>query len=1175
MSLKLILGPSGSGKSRRLFETALSEASGNMKEQYLILVPEQFTMQTQQELCSLSPVGGILNIDILSFSRLAVRVFEETGVRRKTLLKETGKSLLLRLIADRDSSGLSLLSGAVDRPGVLSELKSILSEMDQYEISDDALESMAKECGGRPALAEKLRQLKKLREKYRQFQEEHGFQTIETVPEALCQRIPLSRRLNGCHVYLDGYTGFTPAQLDVLNCLMRKAASITVTVTVDPGEDLYGRIGEEDLFALSKRTVQTLIRLAQDTGTEVEEPVVLPRKGPGRFVPGSQLACLEEHIFRNGKKKVLEYGRKTGGTDPEDAGGEESAAGRVRILSCQDPLEESEAAVSIIRKLTRREKDPLRYRDIAVVVGNFQTYAEYLRRTCSMAEIPFFVDRSVPVTLNPAFEFVKAAMGILDAGYSYESMMAFFRTGFVFDDRETVDRLENYLLSAGIRTARAWNNKWERSSEGFPEEALPELEEIRRGFVEKFAPFAEVFRHSSASLKDYASALWNMMDRFQLQKKLHKLSEDCLSEGNPADAQIYGQAAGVVASVLDEAVSLLGGEKVRRSQFEQILEAGFAEAKIGIIPPGTDQVHIGDLTRSRLTDVKAVLFLGMNDEYVPQRKSGRGILTDMEREYLKSRDFHLAPTAREDAAIQKYYLYLCLSKPSDYLVLSWSRMGADGSVMRPSPVLKQVRQLLPEVREEEGIPGGTAGNVYLPGETSRALSRMLASSRNWSSEERKQNTPSLRELYLCALTADPDRTEELVRALEPEALPKLEQRIARRLYGDVLEGSVSRLEKFAQCPYLQFGVYGLRLQDRPRFEVRASDVGSIMHRAMEILAEKVDRSIEYTWQTLPREVCGEWADESLREASLEMSGGKFEDSFRSAGQLMRLRRIFRYSADIMRLQLLAGAFRPAFFEVKFDSRDRLTADPVVFENGSRMHLTGRIDRIDESVDREHGRVYVKIIDYKTGGTEFDLRKVYMGTELQLLVYMDSALKMERRKHPGDSILCAGMLYFPVRDPVLEAKMAGRPASEIEEERRKKVRPNGLVLEDPDAITRLCGDASLLPQVAPVSLNKDGSLSKNSSTATGEQMKLLSDFSGWKMKEAGRRIFRGEIAPSPLWENERQTACTWCSLRPVCQFTGHDPRMKFRSMEKGSRDEIWAKIADAVLKQERQDGEKLD
>ena len=669
MSLKLILGPSGCGKSRKLFETALEDAAQNPGRQHIILVPEQFTMQTQQSLCSLSKSGGILNIDILSFSRLAVRVFEETGVRRKTLLKETGKTLLLRLIADREAAGLSLLSGAVDRPGVLGELKSILSEMDQYEMTDEEIQRMVSGCGARPVLAQKLAQLSVLREKYRQFQETHQMQTVETVPEALCGRIPASRMLEGSRIYLDGFTGFTPAQLNVLSGLMRKAERVTAAFTIDAKVDGFSRPREEELFALTKKTVQALGRIAAETGTVMEPPLVMEQSGTGRFKEGSELQYLEAHLLRPGRRNPFPG---------------QSGRHQIRILSCANPAEEAQAAVAWIRRLTRTNEndgETLRYRDIAVVAGDFPTYAEHLRRAFGRAEIPYFVDRSVPVTLNPAFEFVRAAFAILDANYSYESMMAFFRTGFVFDDRETVDILENYLLAAGIRGHKAWTQRWSRPAGDCREEEIAELEELRESFAERFEPFAGVCRFSAGKLKDYARALWELTDAFDLQGKLALLAREREESGLRADSEVYSQAAPAIAEVLDEAVSLLGDEKIRRSQFEQILEAGLSESKIGIVPPGIDEVQIGDLMRSRITNVRAILFLGMNDEFVPGRSHEGGILTDVERDYLRRQAFHLAPSAREEAAVRQFYLYLSLTKPSDFLILSCSRTTMDGSIL--------------------------------------------------------------------------------------------------------------------------------------------------------------------------------------------------------------------------------------------------------------------------------------------------------------------------------------------------------------------------------------------------------------------------------------------------------------------------------------------------------------
>lgn len=1150
MSLKLILGPSGCGKSRRLFETALEDAAQNPGRQHIILVPEQFTMQTQQSLCSLSQSGGILNIDILSFSRLAVRVFEETGVRRKTLLKETGKTLLLRLIADREAAGLSLLSGAVDRPGVLGELKSILSEMDQYEITDEEIQRMVSECSGRPVLAQKLAQLSVLREKYRQFQEAHQMQTAETVPEALCGRIPASRMLEGSRIYLDGFTGFTPAQLDVLSGLMRKAERVTAAFTIDAGTNAFSRPREEELFALTKKTVQALGRIAAETGTVIEPTLVMKQSGTGRFSEGSELQYLEAHLFRPGRR------------NPFPGQGDRH---QIRILSCANPAEEAQAAVAWIRRLTRTNEnggETLRYRDIAVVAGDFPTYAEHLRRAFGRAEIPYFVDRSVPVTLNPAFEFVRAAFAILDANYSYESMMAFFRTGFVFDDRETVDILENYLLAAGIRGHKAWTQRWSRPAGDGMEEEIAELEKLRKAFAERFEPFASVCRFSAGKLKDYARALWELTDAFDLQGKLSLLAREREKSGQRADSELYSQAASAIAGVLDEAVSLLGDEKIRRTQFEQILEAGLSEAKIGIVPPGIDEVQIGDLMRSRITNVKAILFLGMNDEFVPGRSHEGGILTDVEREYLRRQEFHLAPSAREEAAVRQFYLYLSLTKPSDHLILSCSRTTMDGNALRSAAALLQIHQLFPKIQIQEGLPGGLAGTVYLPNEVPDALAGTLAESRDWTEAEKEERTPMLRELYLVSVSVRPQQTRRLLKALDIAPPPRLSREVARKLYGDNLEGSVSRLETFALCPFRQYAVYGLGLQERRRYEVQASDVGTLMHRGLELLSARVKESRDVSWRTLPQEALDSWAEESLRQACLETSGGKFEDTFRSAGQYQRLLRIFRHAAAVLKLQLAAGDFEPALFETRFDSRDRRTAEPLLFSDGSRMNLTGRIDRVDEAPGGDDSRLFIKVVDYKTGSAGFDLNEVWMGTELQLPVYMDAALRMERQRHRKKEVVCAGLLYFPVKDPVLDTRYADLDGVSLEAERTRKIRPSGLILDDREAVSLFSSDPGLLSEVAPVTVNKDGSISAaRSSVADARKLSLLSAYARRKMIETGERILGGEIAPSPLKENDRMDACSYCAMKAVCRFTGHDPQMRYRQMPNIPQDDIWKRMAE--------------
>ena len=1167
MALRFILGSSGAGKSRLLFETALRQAGEHPDRRYIILVPEQFTMQTQKELVKLSPVHGILNIDVLSFTRLAYRVFEETGVKKRTVLTETGKSLLLRLIAAREASGLSLLSGVLDRPGCLDELKSILSELDQYGIGEKELEQILEKIekpeghggsGSRPALAGKLREILALQKAFLRYQEDR-FITAQMLPQLLCEKAPSSRLLKGCGIFLDGYTGFTPAQLDVLTTLFPLAGDITVTVTLPAGElNLWKRgswretaeraAADHDLFALSKRTIQALIRSAYDAGTEVDEEPLLPDGRYGRLKKGSELEYLEKHLLRMGKRAAF-------------AG---AYTGQISLRPCADPAEEVLAAAAAIDTLTKRHG--LHYRDIAVVCGSLPAYSEYARRIFSRYEIPFFIDQSVNVVLNPAFEFVSAACAALDSNFSYESMMRLFRTGFIFSGPQETDFLENYLLAAGIRGRRAWMEPWTRQTRTMDAEKTAEAERLRAEFMEKFGPFAEEMRRGKNTVRAYSKALWEMLTLFKIPGKLAVLKEKAQERGEQDRAREYDQVTGVIASVLDEAVSLTGGESVTRRQFEKILEAGFSEARIGIIPPGIDEVHVGDLERSRLNHVSVIFFLGLNDEYIPRRRTQGGILTDMEREFLKMSGVRLAPTAKEQANIQEFYLYLMLTKPEKMLVLSWSAVGSDGRQMRPSYLAGQIRELFPEAEILPGPGRDPYRLVTSPRTGLPVLASELAAVGRGEGKELPARIASVRELMKLYLPDGPyaDRALTMIRMAAPQAeeailgererekqKTALSRDLAAGLYGEVLEGSVTRLETFAGCACAHFLSYGLRLEEREEYEVRAADVGSILHRAAEIFCRRVSASEEYGWRDLPDEVREKWAGEALREVIESTSSGIFSSTARYGALTGRLDQILKRSVWAMQKQISAGLFEPSSFEIGFDSLKDLAAVSIDLGEGRKMRLHGRIDRIDLSEDREHRVLYVKVTDYKTGMKKFDLNEFWAGEQMQLIVYMDAASQMEELARRGEKIVCAGIFYYQMKDPVLKWD----PYADPDEDRLEDMKVDGLVNDDPEVLGRLDRNLQGKSRVIPVTLNKDGQPNSYSRTVNSEQMELLRARSRRKMAELGKSVFEGEISPSPLRDGTR-TACDYCLYRDVCRFDPSRENMGYRDLKHWEKGALW-------------------
>ncbi len=1221
MALRLVLGSSGSGKSTRMFEEVLHRAQKEQGRRFIFLVPEQNTLQTQMDLVGKSERGGILNIDVLSFTRLAFRVFEQTGVAQRSVLSETGKLLMLRLIASREEKELSLLGKILDRPGALEEVKSILSELDQYGIDSERLKEMERFVtseGRHPLLGKKLSDIRLLQETFERYQADH-YITGEKLPFVLCRKAPLDETLKGAVFYVDGFTGFTPAQLQVIGTLLKIAQDITVSVTIDPsrllregeasltgdlrktevsltgnpregeasltgnpreGEAslsgglaqravsipgiLKERVEDHELFALSMRTIQTLIRTAYDAGVNVEDPVILT-DGPGRHRKGSRLWWLEKHFQRAGKAGRMPY---QGSGEEED--------NEVLFCRCKDPVDEMTSAAAAIEELAG---EGIRYREIAIVCGSLKDYAQYAKRILSMYEIPYYIDHSSAVVMDPAFEFVQSAITVLDQNFSYESVMALIRTGLCPEaESGPADRLENYLLATGIRGYKAWREPFSRMTKDKDQDLLDEANRYRELFMAGFEPFAEVMKKGQALFCEYSQALWKLFLSFDVHRTVARMSEECRQNGQEELAQEYASVMKVILDVLEEGCSLIGQETVTRSQFSQILRSGFSEAKIGILPRGIDEVQVGDLERTRLEHIKVVFFLGLNDSLVPRKKISGGVLTDMEREYLRQKNVYLAPTIREDAGIQQFYLYLALTKPSDRLCLSWSSQSRKGEELRPSHIVKSILGLFPEAKFSAPVSEERMAAVTSLRTGRNVLALSLSDYLSFNEETASKMAGPLKELLNLYRRADePWRSlaqDLLLAAGGEEREVCLDEDTAGALYGEVLRGSITRLEEFSECAFRHFVRYGLRLQERERFQIESVDIGTLLHEAIERYSRKLKEEPQgVDWRTISDERSDRLADEAIAEVLDDRRTQMFFDTRRNRGLFERCRRILKRSVRTIHRQIRAGLFTPALFEVGFGDTQ---TDTVLIENlpgGRLMRLKGRIDRIDECDDPEEKKLYIKVVDYKSSAKKLDLDSLIGGEQLQLLVYMDAAAVMEQREHPDRQIVCAGVFYYTLQDPVIrqDPESSGQ---ELEDAIVSQMKVSGLLNGSSEVVERLDmtlkgGERSI---VIPAGINKSsGTLSASSSAAAPKQLELLRRYVRVRMREIARDILSGEIRPHPLRQSGGQNVCTWCPYKDVCRFDPHERSMCYREYEKHKDDELWEIIERTVSEKGSEEG----
>ena len=1127
MSLRFYFGPSGSGKSHRIYEEIMQRAAQEPGRNFLIIVPDQFTMQTQKDLVMRSDRGGILNIDVLSFGRLSHRILEEVGTKEMPVLDDTGKSLVLQKIAADLKEQLPAMGSLLHKQGYIHEVKSAISEFMQYGISTQDMDKLIASAEKRGALAMKLRDLKTLYRGFQDYIRDHFITTEETL-DVLRRSLVKSKILPDSVVVFDGFTGFTPIQNRLIQELMRVCEETIVAVTIGEEEDPYQMDGEQKLFHLSKKTVADLVKLAAEAEVTRGEDVFV-KGGPNRFTEAPALCYLEQNLFRYQYEPYTEKQCE------------------IRMFEALSPREEVHQTALYIRKLIREEG--LTYRDIAVVIGDLEGYASYVEAEFGQLEIPCFLDRTRGIVLNPMIEYIKSVLQLYIRDFSYDTVFHFLRSGMADISREEIDELENYVIRTGARGYRTYSRLFTRKTEEMQqgsgqedteraEETMERLNRIRQ----QFADTVEILHMAPrAKAGEYVDHLYDFLEQNQVQQKLLNYQQQFEQEGDLAKAREYAQIYRLVMDLLDQIYELLGEEEISLQEFADILEAGFGEITVGTIPQNVDRIVVGDMERTRLKQVKVLFFLGVNDGNIPKNASKGGIISDMDREFLIESGTEMAPSPRQQMYIQRLYLYLNMTKPSERLYLSYAKVNSDGKGIRPSYLIDTVRKLFPQLAVEypqnrsriEQIEGRQEGARYLAEELREYADGTLR-------EEERQ------DFYLMyrAYEADPEGRDRLTaaafRRYKESGLSRI---VARALYGRQLENSVSRLETYAACACRHFLQYGLSLQEREEFGFEVSDMGNVYHAVLENFAGKLAESGR-TWWDFDENFATQAIKEAVEGYAATYGETVLYSSARNEYAITRMSRILTRTVLTLQQHLKQGSFQPDDYELSFRFAEDLDSIHVDLSEEEKMHLQGRIDRIDVSEDAEH--VYVKVIDYKSGNKKFDLAALYYGLQLQLVVYMNAAMELESRKHPDKEIVPAALLYYHIDDPTIETPVE-LTQEQINEEILTKLRMNGVVNSDPAVVERLDRFLQDKSKVIPVEKKKDGSFSARSGILSREELHVVSAYVDTKIRQIGREILDGKIAANP-YEKGNEEACTYCAYKKVCGFDGSIPGYEKRQLE---------------------------
>ena len=1073
MSLQIVAGGSGAGKSTYIYSDVIEKSMKYPEKNYIVVVPEQYTMATQKKLVESHPRKGILNIDVVSFERLSYKVFEEIGGQNHPVLDDTGKNLIVRKVLGDNRDKLRYFGSNINKTGFVSELKSVISEFLQYDIDVKRLGEIRERVEDSRQLSAKLDDISVVYSAFKEYLADN-YITSEEILSVLCSVIDRSENIKRSEIILDGFTGFTPIQYRLIELLLIYSGKVTVSVTADSREKLNVNEGIQQLFFMSKEMVSKLYRICDVIHVDVLNPIILDNEKNPRFV-SDEIAFLEKNIFRNNNQS---YNKKC-----ED----------IKIITAQTPKEELNYCISEILRLTRYEG--YRYRDIAIVSADMASYGILAGNICRQNRIPCFVDNKKPVTDNPFVEYIRSALEIIEKSFTYDSMFRYLRSGMSGISREDVDLLDNYCLAVGIRGSKQWHGTWVKKGRGRSAYPLDYLNELREKIMKPLEILEKALKDKDSLVKDYARGLYEFIRASDCYKKINEYAD--MEDTGAEYEQLYKK----VIDFLDKIVELLGTEKIAIAEFNRIVDSGFAEIKVGLIPPSSDCVLIGDIERTRLDDVKVMFFVGVNDGLIP--KSG----------------------ARQKAFVQRFYLYMILTKASDRLYITYSSKGDDGKGRLPSYLIRNIRKLYPSI------------GIYPASQFTSQMSYI--------------KIPKAEIVY---------SDENYIKVLG--------ENIAASLFGGEITGSVSSFETFASCQFAYFLRYGLGLEEREKYTFEVADFGTVLHSVLERISSHLKHE-KKPIASLSDEERRKLVSETLGNISADYADTILKDSGRNEFLIRRMEDLADRTLWAVGKQLEKGVFAPDVFEMPFiiDEHEIRSG-----ENTGRMVIKGKIDRIDICEDDDN--VYVRIVDYKSGKSDFDLLKAYYGIKMQLVVYMRAAMQIEKKRHPDKNIIPAGLLYYNIDNPIVELDSTASDlpddGTSVEKMIFEALAMKGVVNCDGNIIKNMDSSDVKKSDVIPVSYKKDGTIDSRSHILNTDQFISLDNYIAKKTSDVGKKIYSGADKINP-YKDGNYSSCSYCPYNEVCGFSQNLGNIKFRQIQKFDDAQLWENIKEGV----DEDGSKLD
>jgi ATP-dependent helicase/nuclease subunit B len=1129
---------------------------GGERGSIAVIVPDQFTLETERDAFFHLKRKGFMRLEIISLSGLGRRVLSETGRDARTPVGKTGRHMLLSSILRREAASQeAFFCGEAVRTAraFIERMNDLISELKLHNISPAELADAAR-AETQPILKRKLSDVLRV---YSAYEEKIRGKYLDSEDHmrVFAAGIPRSDFVRDAEIWIYGFDYLTPRDLDIAQALMGRARGVHITLTGEARESSGG-----DAFRITDRMIACLRARALAASCPCALRGVGAADGfAARRAPAA--AHIEREYFRYSMRPY------------------EGEAKELTLLIASNYYTEAESAAAEIARLVRDEG--YRYRDILVICNDTDARAAVIKRVFSEYGLPVFMDRRKSLLHNPVLEYITALMDVVAFGWRLEDLCRLMKTGMSPVSREQSEMLEEYATEYRFKGEGPWRKDFERP--GLYERAasddagdadarilrgekkLAALNEARRLIAAHIQKFTDM-QAADRNVRDRTEALYLFL---QGEAQLPAKTEACVASLRASERHEYADELSrvweSVIEVFDQMVAVLADTPVSREEYAELLAVGLGGIEIGLLPSTTDRILVGTMQRTRAGRVQALFVLGANDGVLPAAGLRDGLLSEEERKRLPGLGGETDAALQLRTAEEELAIYRNLSRPERRLWVSCAVSNPEGGELQASLIFRRLQEAFPgslkeDIRsrrsgalEQVTTAGGTLGSFVL---ALREAAEPGALDPVWRSVYAYYRERAPREAAMLDLGyAFSNRRKNIGRDY------------VRRLYGNAPESgaadaaaplsvrlSPSSLERYARCPFSHFVSHGLRPRETRVVEIGARERGDLFHRTVMAFSKALTREDlrvsdpDSPWMRLTAEDCEKLVNELFASVSegAEAFGRDRPEQYR----LERIRATVGTAARIIAEQVRAGRIDRMYVEERFGEGGRFP--PILHRfDGVAIRIEGRIDRLD--VLRGD---YAKIIDYKSGAENFDADEARAGRSMQLLLYLEAVTGAPEGTREGAAppLKPAGVFYFKIREPQIDCASWQEDteafAVKAEREIRRRFRLDGAVLDDQELLRAIAGEdfaephyANNLSNILPLRARADKEtgemrLVPSSRGARGlfdaEAFERLRRDAAQKVREFCENLAEGVIDAQPARAGTT-SACAYCGYKGVCAY----------------------------------------